>query len=117
MSERNNVISVTCTRCRKELRHCRCDEKLAKRKELIEQRENIVKFLEKNGWVISEQNGDCTSFYKDGNIGIDVCLDEVVLIGNLGDFCHIPIDNFIVETLLGYLISRRLLDITFKWGD
>ena len=88
----------------------------------ITRRNEIVKFVELNGWKedcsgyeykLEIESEDNRTFYKENNIGIDILLDEVVLIGDSGDFAHIEINHWIIYTLIGFLLDRRYIAIDY----
>lgn len=92
------------------------------KRDRITRRNKIVKFVELNGWkedisnyeykleIEAEEN---RTFYKKDNIGIDILLDEVVLIGEYGDFAHIEINHWIIYTLIGFLLDKRYISIDY----
>ena len=77
----------------------------------LEYKQKIIDFITRNGWKEdSDPNGDFRSFHKDRNISIDIDDDEIVLVGDSGDFCHIMIhDHHSVYTLFGYLTYYNYL--------
>lgn len=83
----------------------------------------IIDFITKNGWskedivYADEEDPDeyeFQSFHKQGNISIDVSSNEIVLLGEEGDICHIQINKDSVYTLLGYLIQHKYLAIDYN---
>lgn len=73
----------------------------------MDEEKKISLFLQANGWVpYREEDGDYTSFAKDGSAGIDVGCNEVVFIDDTGDFAHIPLNFYAV---VGFVYAQRLL--------
>ena len=88
----------------------------------IERRNEVVKFLQNNGWTedmsdyehfFDYENEDTRTMGKKDNIGVDILLDEVVLIGESGDFEHIEINRWIIYTLIGFLLNHRYISIDY----
>lgn len=66
----------------------------------------IDSFLRKNGYKIEKNNGDdYWSYYKESGFGIDVGEDEIVFIGEEGDFLHIPFGYY---SLIGAMYVNRI---------
>jgi len=76
-------------------------------------REQIINFIKANGWAkddpINGTDSDYDNYYKENNIGIDIGEDEVVLIGEEGDFEHFQINPHIIYTMIGYLLEHRFI--------
>lgn len=70
-------------------------------------------FLLENGWKLDadESYNGYYPFYKQGFLSIDISEDELVFIGDSGDFLHRPIDYY---TLVGVLLEHRQLPINYK---
>ena len=70
-------------------------------------------FLENNGWScdIDNPTDGYTSYYKEGNISVDIDNDELVFISDTGDFLHEQINYF---TLIGVLIENRQIGFNYK---
>lgn len=88
----------------------------------IENRNKIVNFIVLNGWKedisnyeykLERESEEVRTFYKKDNIGIDILLDEVVLIGESGDFAHIEINHWIIFTLIGFLLDKKYIAIDY----
>jgi hypothetical protein len=55
----------------------------------------VIHFLTKNGYKEDTEKGsEYRSFFKDGVSSIDVGKDEIVLIGESGDWLHIPLNYY-----------------------
>lgn len=74
----------------------------------------VIEFITSNGWCRSESNEEYVSFSKDRSIGVDVGSEDVVLIGESGDFFSTPIDAYTVYTLAGFMIAKRILGMDIK---
>jgi hypothetical protein len=69
--------------------------------------ERIIEFLTKNGYKEETERGaEYRSFFKDGLSSIDVNNDEIVFIGDKGDWLHIPVNYY---ALIGALLHHRQL--------
>ena len=67
----------------------------------------IIEFLKSNGYKEeSEKGADYRTFFKEGVSTIDINKDEIVLIGEQGDWLHLPVNYY---SLLGALIHHRQL--------
>ena len=77
-------------------------------------RKEIQDFIERNGWIMRERRDEYASYYKHNNIGIDITGHEIVLIGESGDFCNIPMNYLARYTLLGLLIDHHVLGMDYK---
>lgn len=80
-------------------------------------RQRIIDFIEKNGWIEDkkEQTEEYKTFYKEDNICIDINGNEIVLVGDSGDFLHMGINSMTIYTLLGYFIQHHILAMDYKW--
>lgn len=71
----------------------------------------ITNFLIKNGYKEDSEKGTgYKSFHKDGLSSIDVCADEIVFIGEEGDWLHIPLNYY---ALIGALVHYRQLSFSY----
>jgi len=69
-------------------------------------------FLTNNGWKnIADIDDEYLSFHKDGNIGVNINFNEIVLISDEGDFCHLPLNIF---ALIGALLHYRAITFNYK---
>jgi len=75
----------------------------------------LYSFLEANGWVRDAEEDYYITFIKTNNISFDIDDDEIVVIGEIGDIAHFPIDSNILYTLLGYLIQHHYLAVDYTW--
>lgn len=67
----------------------------------------IIRFLKSNGYEEETEKGsDYRSFHKKNASSIDINKNEIVLIGDRGDWLHIPVNYY---ALLGALIHHRQL--------
>lgn len=65
----------------------------------------IIEFLLKNGYKEDiEKGAEYRSFFKNGLSSIDVNNDEIVFIGEEGDWLHIPANYY---ALIGALLHHR----------
>lgn len=71
-----------------------------------------IRLLQANGgeFELFEEESKIMSFTFDG-YQIDFTEDEIVFIGDEGDFAHLEIDYY---TLLGYMIHTSFLSVGFK---
>ena len=71
-----------------------------------------IKLLQANGgeFELFEEESKIMTFTFDGYL-IDFTEDEIVFIGDEGDFAHLEIDYF---ALLGYMIHTSFLSVGFK---
>ena len=74
----------------------------------VNELKKVVAFLEANGWKHSpnDSSDEAEVYIKEGSIGVDICDDRIVFIGETGDFADIPLNYY---TLLGYIYHHRLL--------
>jgi hypothetical protein len=82
-----------------------------------ESRQQIIDFILKNGWTLVLEEGEYQwqSFYKEENISFDIGDDEIVLIGDIGDFMSINLKNrHAFYTFLGYMLHHRYLAMDYK---
>jgi len=71
------------------------------------------KFLVENGWALEPEStfgSDYTAFYKEGLVTVDINSSEIVLVGEIGDFCHLPVDYY---TLIGALMEYRQIAVNY----
>lgn len=73
--------------------------------------EKCFQFLEKNGWEATDEGKDYVCFGKEGSVGVHIEPDSIVLIGDEGDFLHLPLNKY---ALIGALIEYRQLPINYK---
>ena len=69
----------------------------------------VVDMITDNGWKEIEPTDEYRSFTKEASIQIDISDDEVVLIGDSGDFAHIRLDGLAKYTVLGLLHWNGLI--------
>ena len=72
--------------------------------------ERIIEFLTKNGYKEDETVGEYRSFFKDNLSSIDINKDEIVFIGEEGDWLHIPLNYY---ALIGALLHHRQLGTNY----
>jgi hypothetical protein len=82
----------------------------------------VRKFLEINGWTeetkYNDENIDVIVYYHKSDFpDIEIYLDEIVFVGDVGDFCHIPISGVSHYALLGFMMVNKLIDNNFVWPD
>ena len=71
----------------------------------------IIEFLTKNGYKEdSEKVAEYRSFFKDNLSSIDINKDEIVFIGEEGDWLHIPLNYY---ALIGVLLHHRQLGTNY----
>lgn len=76
-------------------------------------RNRCISFLEANGYKKEEENDEYISFFRDTQSScIDISEDEIVFIGEEGDYLHIVCDIF---ALIGALIHYRQIAVNYKW--
>jgi hypothetical protein len=67
----------------------------------------VIDFLKSNGYTEDTEKGsEYRSFFKNGLSSIDVNNDEIVFIGDEGDWLHIPLNYY---ALIGALLHHREL--------
>ena len=74
----------------------------------------IQEFLNRNGWTVCDTHDGYASYVKKDNITVDVSDEEIVLIGESGEFCAIPMDYLARYTLLGLMIDHHVLGVDYK---
>lgn len=104
-SGRNNDYACANKKCALYL--CKCE---SYSKEQI----TIIKFIKKNGWEFVEDSGEYLSFGKGNNIGIDIGLEDIVLIGESGDFASHQLNENALFWLIGRLFWNHSIAIDFK---
>lgn len=82
---------------------------------------DIKKFLIDNGYKCSDDQethlaGVPSAYHKSGYSDIEVHDDEVVFVGDIGDYAHFNIDHETVYTLIGFMLVGRQLDISFVYN-
>jgi hypothetical protein len=70
-------------------------------------------FLIDNGYIIKEDNEDFISLSPPHTncSDIEICKDEIVFIGEIGDWLHIPLNYF---ALLGAMIDKHQIGVGYK---
>lgn len=72
----------------------------------------VIKFLQQNGYIEdSEPDAEYRTFYKGHLATVDINDSEIVLIGEQGDFCHLPVNVF---ALLGALLHYKQIAINYN---
>lgn len=75
--------------------------------------EKVIQFLINNDyWEESEKDSGYRTFFKDDVSAIDVYPNEIVFIGEQGDFLNIPVN---IYALIGALLHFRQLAIDYKF--
>jgi hypothetical protein len=74
----------------------------------------IVDFLNKNGWEMTLLEDEYETYEKENNISIAISEDEIVLIGEEGDFAHIILNEMTFYYLIGFLFHYRYISINYK---
>lgn len=75
----------------------------------MDQRKQIYNFLKLNGWKRDfDSDSEYKSFNKEGAVSIDIGKDEIVFVGDIGDFAHIPLNFY---ALVGFIYVNRLVPI------
>ena len=85
----------------------------AERNEKVNKAELVrcEQFLLENGWKRDNEEGEeFDSYYKNNSIGVDLSKDEIVFIGDSGDFLHIALDYF---ALVGALIEYHQIGLNY----
>jgi hypothetical protein len=80
---------------------------------LLDELKRCIRFLEINGWVVGEADGDEDEYFhfnKEGCVGIDVSVGEMVFIGEFGDFLHLPTSYY---ALIGALLELRQISVSY----
>jgi hypothetical protein len=73
----------------------------------------IIEFLRLNGYTEdTEKESGYRSFYKEGVSTIDVNKNEIVLVGESGDWLQLP---FNIYALIGALIHHRQIAVDYKY--
>lgn len=66
-----------------------------------------------NGWALDPEATSCgeySSFYKEGLVSVDINNQEIVLVNDCGDFCHLPVNYY---SLVGALIEYRQIAVNY----
>lgn len=74
---------------------------------MLTKEERCKAFLMANGWELDSTidfNDDPLTYHKKGCCSVDIDDDQIVLVGEDGDFLELPIDYF---ALIGALINFR----------
>lgn len=72
----------------------------------------IIDFLLRNGYKEdSSVDEDYKTFFKEGVSAIDINNEEIVLIGEEGDWLHLPVNYY---ALLGALLEFREIAVDYK---
>lgn len=81
-------------------------------------RNKVQSFLMINGWKqIKADDPGLRSFEKENNISVDISDDDIVLIGEDGDFMSMPLDSMSAYTLLGVFFHNRYISIDYKFKE
>lgn len=78
----------------------------------------IPVFLNENGWEVSDTEAGSTTYSKEGCVDVQICVesdyfsDEIVLIGDDGDFAHVALDYY---ALIGVLFAYRQIGTGFNF--
>ena len=81
-------------------------------KSIEKERRKCEEFLLFNGWEKEiEENSEFTHYNKLGAFSVDIGKDEIVFIGDIGDFESIPINYY---CLIGALLEFYGFCIDFK---
>ena len=71
----------------------------------------IISFLTRNGYKEDSENvAEYRSFFKDDLCSIDINKNEIVFIGEEGDWLHIPLNYY---ALIGALLHHRQLGTNY----
>lgn len=84
----------------------------------MDEKKRCIIFLEQNGWTwdIDTLKEEYLTCYKDGYYSVDLNENEIVIIADIGDILHLPMNYY---ALVGALIEFRQIDCGFKnvkWG-
>ena len=77
----------------------------------MSQFEKCKKFLELNEYETGEINEDYTSMHHNDGVCLDLSENEIVFIGEDGDFLHIPCDYY---ALIGALIHLKAITLEYN---
>lgn len=81
---------------------------------ILDELKRCVDFLTINGWgeaiPSDEEDEEYFHFEKDGCVGIDINPDEMVFIGEFGDFLHLQTSYY---ALVGALLELRQISVTY----
>ena len=72
----------------------------------MNERQKIHNFLKKNGWQYNEKDEEYSHYDCDGRVSVDVGNDEIVFVGDIGDFAHIPLNYY---ALVGFVYVNRII--------
>ena len=78
--------------------------------EHMTEKEKCKKFLVFNGWSMESASDEYDNYFKNGCIGVDVSDNELVLVGDYGDFLHMPINYY---ALIGALLEFRQISANY----
>lgn len=77
-------------------------------------KQQIIDFIEKNGWKLHDEDCEGKYFGKENNIGIGIEENFIILYDDRGDYYNIPINEYSLNTLIGKLIKDRNIACDFK---
>jgi hypothetical protein len=72
----------------------------------MNERQKIGNFLTKNGWKYDGHDGEYTHYNCHNRASVDVGKDEIVFVGDIGDFAHIPLSYY---ALVGFVYVNRII--------
>ena len=72
----------------------------------MNERKKIADFLIKNGWKYDGKDDDYRIYDCEGRASVDVGKDEIVFVGDIGDFAHIPLSYY---ALVGFVYVNRII--------
>lgn len=70
-----------------------------------------IEFLIKNGWKEdTEKDSGYRTFFNEKYLSIDISDTEIVILSDIGDICHLPVNYY---ALLGYLIDKSQIGMNY----
>jgi hypothetical protein len=73
--------------------------------------DKIEKFLDLNNWEQIDTGDGYRSWAKNNCFGFDIDDTEIVVIGEEGDICNLPLNYY---ALVGYCIEKRQIAVDYK---
>jgi hypothetical protein len=73
-----------------------------------------MKFLSDNGWQLANEKNEDDEYYsfsKDGCFDVDINDTEIVIVADVGDIQHLPVNKY---ALIGYLFDKRQIHCGYK---
>jgi len=82
----------------------------------MDEREKCISFLERNGYVqcLTDGNSVTLEHTSSSVSDIDIVYDEIVFVGDGGDWLHIPVNYY---ALIGAMIHFSQIGVGYKHAE